>query len=158
ASLHEVTGESVAIAFNAANLEPVARALKKKSAGLRIVIAADNDESGVGESQARAAASVAGGDVVMPEEVGKDWNDVYRERRADAVRAAFAALPKQVEQPAEPPAEHRDVQLDDFHALMPMHKYIYVPSGDLWPAESINNRLYPVPIQGEKLKPATWLD
>src|SRR5262249_659645 len=87
-----------------------------------------------------------------------DWNDVYRERGADAVRAAFAALPKQVEQPAEPPAEHRDVQLDDFHALMPMHKYIYVPSGDLWPAESINNRLYPVPIQGEKLKPATWLD
>ena len=34
-----------------------------------------------------------------------------------------------------------DISLDDFHAYMPMHKYIYEPTGELWPASSINSRL-----------------
>jgi hypothetical protein len=37
-------------------------------------------------------------------------------------------------------AEHSDtVSIDDFHAFMPMHQYIFEPTGELWPASSINS-------------------
>ena len=35
------------------------------------------------------------------------------------------------------------ITINDFYALMPMHKYIFKPTGELWPAESINTRLPP---------------
>ncbi|MDQ1923214.1 toprim domain-containing protein, partial [Massilia pseudoviolaceinigra] len=43
ASLFAVTGYPVAVAFNAGNLEPVARALRGKLPGVRIVVCADDD-------------------------------------------------------------------------------------------------------------------
>jgi hypothetical protein len=50
------------------------------------------------------------------------------------------------------------VSLDDFLAYMPMHQYIFKPSGELWPASSVNARLPPIP-HGDKTIPAsTWLD
>ena len=36
------------------------------------------------------------------------------------------------------------VSLDDFHAYMPMHSYIYEPTRALWPAASVNSRIPPV--------------
>ncbi len=66
---------------------------------------------------------------------------------------------------------HPAVQLDDFHAYMPMHSYIFAPSRELWPGSSVNARLAPVcvvdragaPVLGKngnpKRIPATaWLD
>lgn len=38
------------------------------------------------------------------------------------------------------------VHLADFHAYMPMHNYIFVPSRDLWPAASVNARIPAVPL------------
>ena len=35
------------------------------------------------------------------------------------------------------------VSLEDFHAYMPMHAYIFTPSGELWPASSVNARIPP---------------
>lgn len=50
------------------------------------------------------------------------------------------------------------VTLDDFHAYMLMHNYIFTPTGDLWPANSVNARIPPITV-GKKLMPAsTWLD
>jgi putative DNA primase/helicase len=43
ASVHEVTGHAVAVAFSARNLGPVARALRDKFPEVRIVVCADND-------------------------------------------------------------------------------------------------------------------
>ncbi|MGD9508350.1 MAG: DUF5906 domain-containing protein [Geminicoccaceae bacterium] len=43
ASIHEATGLSVAVAFDAGNLEPVARALRERWRHAKIVIAADSD-------------------------------------------------------------------------------------------------------------------
>jgi hypothetical protein len=41
---------------------------------------------------------------------------------------------------------------------MPDHKYIYVPTRDLWPAASVNSRLPPI-ANGEKpIRPTDWLD
>lgn len=36
------------------------------------------------------------------------------------------------------------VQLEDFWAFMPSHTYIYSPTGEQWPASSVNSRLPPV--------------
>ncbi|MGH8160642.1 MAG: toprim domain-containing protein, partial [Gammaproteobacteria bacterium] len=78
ASLHEATGKPVAIAFDAGNLEPVARALRAKFPRTRIVIAADNDTStpgNPGRTKATAAARAVGGYVAVPPEPFGDFND-----------------------------------------------------------------------------------
>ena len=33
------------------------------------------------------------------------------------------------------------VNLDDFHAVMPLHSYIYAPTREMWPAASVNARI-----------------
>jgi hypothetical protein len=63
------------------------------------------------------------------------------------------------------------VSLDDFHAYMPQHNYIYVPSREPWPAASVNARIQPVPIldasgnpvldengEPKRMKASAWLD
>ncbi|WP_429568270.1 primase-helicase family protein [Paraburkholderia sp. JPY419] len=47
---------------------------------------------------------------------------------------------------------------DDFYAHMPTHKYLHVPTGELWPASSVNAKLPMVNSGGAPIKPATWLD
>lgn len=44
-------------------------------------------------------------------------------------------------------AHQRQLTATDFYAYMPMHQYIFVPTGELWPASSVNRRLK---INGEK--------
>jgi hypothetical protein len=56
----------------------------------------------------------------------------------------------------------RQVSLDDFHAYMQEHKFIFVPARALWPKESVNIRLPRIEIVeagGNKttIKPAAWL-
>lgn len=55
--------------------------------------------------------------------------------------------------------------LHDFRAYLPEHKYIYLPSGDLWPAASVNGQVPPVwtgrrDEDGKKVYEAAskWLD
>ena len=51
------------------------------------------------------------------------------------------------------------VSLDDFHAYMPQHNYIFAPSRDLWPASSVNARVPPIiGPDGEPIAAAKWLD
>jgi hypothetical protein len=53
----------------------------------------------------------------------------------------------------------KGVTLNDFHAYMPMHNYIFAPTRETWPASSINARLGSVLLDDEKKIPAsTWLD
>jgi hypothetical protein len=40
----------------------------------------------------------------------------------------------------------RSIRLDDFRAYMPAHNYIYLPTGEHWPAGSVNSRIAPVPL------------
>jgi hypothetical protein len=55
-------------------------------------------------------------------------------------------------------AENIGVSLEDFHAYMPAHSYIFTPSREMWPASSLNARIPPIAI-GEKTMPANaWLD
>ena len=63
------------------------------------------------------------------------------------------------------------VSRQDFYAYMVEHKYIYAPTGDLWPAASVNARIAPTPLTDSngrqiiddngvpvKLSAAKWLD
>jgi Family of unknown function (DUF5906) len=52
------------------------------------------------------------------------------------------------------PADAGALSLDDFRAYLPMHQYVYMPTGELWPASSVDAKLAPV----GKLKASTWLD
>lgn len=68
-TLHQATGEAVAVCFNCGNLEPVARALRDKFPRLRLVICADNDQHTPGNpgiTHATAAARAVGGLVAVP--------------------------------------------------------------------------------------------
>jgi hypothetical protein len=38
-----------------------------------------------------------------------------------------------------------DLRLDDFYAYMLEHRYIFIPSGQIWPGASVNARIRPVP-------------
>jgi len=89
ASVQEATGHAVAVAFDAGNLEAVARALRAQYPQAKIVIAGDNDASGTGQRAAEAAARAVGGLIATPAP-GKDWNDVHREQGAEAVARALA--------------------------------------------------------------------
>jgi hypothetical protein len=46
------------------------------------------------------------------------------------------------------------VTLDDFVAVMPMHNYVFMPTREAWPPESVDARLPPV----GKLSASKWLD
>ena len=57
------------------------------------------------------------------------------------------------------------VSLDDFHAYMPAHSYIYAPTSEPWPAASVNARVPPIPLpelskdgKPKMLTANTWLD
>lgn len=75
ASLHENTGLLVLIALDAGNLEPVAQAARRRFRRAEIVIAGDNDISGVGQEKAIKAALAVEGKYLIPPIPGTDWND-----------------------------------------------------------------------------------
>jgi putative DNA primase/helicase len=121
ATVHEATGWPVAVAFDAGNLEPVARALREKHPAISMIVAGDDDhltEGNPGRTRAEAAARAVGGVVVLPEfgpdrpEPWTDFNDLSISERPGegeeavhrillAARATAERLPPQ---PAEPPA------------------------------------------------------
>ena len=86
ATVYEATGSSVAVAFNANNLKPIAKALRAKFPNLEIVICADDDHQTKGNpgiSKAIEAATATRSKVVIPEFKGNrsdsdtDFNDLF---------------------------------------------------------------------------------
>lgn len=121
ATLHMATEKPVAVAFDAGNLEPVAKKLREKFPNAAITICADNDHQhtrktpdGVehwnkGVELAQRAAQEVGGKVVAPiftdEERAKgltDFNDLHQSRGLDEVKRQMGfVLQKDVEHPRE---------------------------------------------------------
>jgi hypothetical protein len=88
ASIFEATGLAVAVATNAGNMRRVAHALRGADKDVKIVFAADHDETGIREAT-RAALEV-GGLLALPEIEGQDFNDVARSAGPSAVVEAIA--------------------------------------------------------------------
>ena len=98
ASVHQATGEAVAVAFNAGNLEPVALALRAKYPALKIVLAADDDyrtAGNPGTSLAKAAALTVSGFLAVPNfgadrpDGATDFNDLHQITGLAAVKACI---------------------------------------------------------------------
>lgn len=67
-------------------------------------------------------------------------------RTPEKIAAARAA-----KEAKEAPAE--GVSLEHFRAYMPAHNYIFAPTGEPWPASSVNSRLAPVPLKNRAGEP-----
>ncbi|MEN9438537.1 MAG: hypothetical protein RIR09_3192 [Pseudomonadota bacterium] len=100
ASLHDATGEAVAVAFNSGNLEAVALDLRAKYPALKIIMAADDDyqtKGNPGMTKAMAAAQVVGGTVAVPDfgvnrpDRATDFNDLHQITGLEAVRRCIEA-------------------------------------------------------------------
>ena len=98
ATIHEATSHPVAVAFNAGNLLPVARALRVKYPALRLIVCADDDDKTPGNpglTKAREAAQAVGGFLAVPDfgenrpESATDFNDLHRHTGPEGVRAAI---------------------------------------------------------------------
>lgn len=143
ASIHEATSYPVAVAFNAGNLEAVARALRTKLPDARIVVCADDDAATAGNpglTKASDAARAIGGLVAVPDfgtnrpEGATDFNDMAQHRGAEAVREAVerASVPDVPEaQPATPSAPAADSAGDEWPEPLPIRTELYpVPAFD----------------------------
>ena len=100
ASIHEATGDAVAVSFNAGNLEAVAMALHIKYPALKLILAADDDhltDGNPGLSKATAAALAVGGLLAVPSfpadrpDKATDFNDLHQLASAGAVKSCMDA-------------------------------------------------------------------
>ena len=134
ATIHEVTGIAVAVAFDSGNLMPVALALRAKFPDIKLVLCADDDaetDGNPGTTKATEAARAVNGLLAVPVFCDgrpsgvSDFNDLCTLSGAEAVKAAIerAALP-------EAKAEANDwpslVQLD--HPILPRLRGDELPS------------------------------
>ncbi len=113
ASLHEATGLPVVVAFNAGNLEPVARALHAKYPNLTLTVCADDDATTKGNpgiTNATEAAGAVAGRLAVPDfgadrpEGMTDFNDLVKLRGPEAVRACIEEATSQATATSEAPA------------------------------------------------------
>ncbi|MBH3206606.1 toprim domain-containing protein [Serratia marcescens] len=96
-TVHRLTGETVCVALSANNLAAVAEQLRSHYPDARLLLAADNDRNGTGQTRTAEAATLTGGTPALPPTEG-DWNDVYGREGAEATRAQLQAF----SQPSQP--------------------------------------------------------
>lgn len=134
--------------------------------GAHVAILPDNDKPGWAHAEAVAESLRSVAEHVRVVELPglPEKSDV-----SDWLRAGGTVeeLDRLVEASTETPPtrKHRDeydradgVTLADFYAYMREHKYIFTPTGDLWPAASVNALIPLVSDGGEELKASSWLD
>jgi phage/plasmid primase-like uncharacterized protein len=93
ATIHEVTGKSVVVAFNAGNLKPVVDAIRQAGNHCKLVVCADNDRKTEGNPGITAGQKACEGQfgvsMVAPEFAGSegtDFNDMAAAEGLDKVR------------------------------------------------------------------------
>ena len=123
ASIHEATGGTVIVAFDAGNLMPVAKAIRSKTTK-DITICADNDQwtpGNIGVTKAESAAIKVDANVAMPtfkniDNRPTDFNDL-------AVLYGIDAVKKQISMPSKkqafPPFLSQDTQVSKHLTIMP---------------------------------------
>ncbi|EAU4653097.1 DNA primase, partial [Salmonella enterica] len=87
-TVHHLTGETVMVALSSVNLLSLASLARQKHPACQIVLAADRDLNGDGQSKAAAAAEACEGIVALPPVFG-DWNDAFVQKGEEATRKAI---------------------------------------------------------------------
>ncbi|HBI5648864.1 TPA: toprim domain-containing protein, partial [Salmonella enterica subsp. enterica serovar Welikade] len=87
-TVHHLTSETVMVALSSVNLLSLASLARQKHPACQIVLAADRDLNGDGQSKAAAAADACEGIVALPPVFG-DWNDAFMQKGEEATRKAI---------------------------------------------------------------------
>ncbi|KAA5975230.1 MULTISPECIES: phage/plasmid primase, P4 family [unclassified Pantoea] len=88
-TVHNLTGDEVWIALSSVNLLSLAGLAREKHAALPLLIAADRDLNGDGQTKARQAAEASRAAVALPPVFG-DWNDAFMQHGEESTRLALA--------------------------------------------------------------------
>ncbi|TBM25801.1 primase-helicase zinc-binding domain-containing protein [Hafnia paralvei] len=87
-TVHHLTGETVIVALSSVNLLSLASIARQKHPACQIVLSADRDLNGDGQTKAAAAADACEGAVALPPVFG-DWNDAFIDKGEEATRKAI---------------------------------------------------------------------
>lgn len=122
-TVHHLTGETVMVALSSVNLLSLASLARHKFPACRIVIAADRDLSGDGQTKAAAAAESCEGVVALPPVFG-DWNDAYTQHGGDAMRKAiYDAIRPPADSPFSTMSEAEFTAMSTSEKAMRVHEH-----------------------------------
>ncbi|EOC0210728.1 primase-helicase zinc-binding domain-containing protein [Cronobacter dublinensis] len=122
-TVHHLTGETVMVALSSVNLLSLASLTRQKHPACQIVIAADRDLNGVGQTSAAAAAEACEGIVVLPPVFG-DWNDAFVQQGEEATRQAiYDAIKPPVASPFDTMSEAEFTAMSASEKAMRVHEH-----------------------------------
>ncbi|MBX8903382.1 primase-helicase zinc-binding domain-containing protein [Citrobacter freundii] len=122
-TVHHLTGETVMVALSSVNLLSLASLARHKYPACRIVIAADRDLSGDGQTKAAAAADTCEGVIALPPVFG-DWNDAFMQHGEDAMRKAiYDAIRPPSESPFSTMSEAEFTGMSTSEKAMRVHEH-----------------------------------
>lgn len=122
-TVHHLTGETVMVALSSVNLLSLASLARQKYPACQIVLAADRDLSGDGQTKAAAAARACEGIVALPPVFG-DWNDAFMQQGEDATRkAVYGAVQPAAQSPFDTMSEAEFTAMSASEKAMRVHEH-----------------------------------
>ncbi len=122
-TVHHLTGETVMVALSSVNLLSLASLARQQHPACQIVIAADRDLNGVGQTSAAAAAEACEGTVALPPVFG-DWNDAFVQQGEEATRQAiYDAIKPPVASPFDTMSEAEFTAMGASEKAMRVHEH-----------------------------------
>ena len=122
-TVHHLTGETVMVALSSVNLLSLASLARQKHPACQIVLAADRDLNGDGQTKAAAAAEVCEGIVALPPVFG-DWNDAFVQKGEEATRKAiYDAIRPPGESPFSTMSEAEFTAMSTSEKAMRVHEH-----------------------------------
>ncbi|EOU9549601.1 primase-helicase zinc-binding domain-containing protein [Cronobacter dublinensis] len=122
-TVHHLTGETVMVALSSVNLLSLASLARQQHPACQIVIAADRDLNGVGQTSAAAAAEACEGTVALPPVFG-DWNDAFVQQGEEATRQAiYDAIKPPVASPFDTMSEAEFTAMSASEKAMRVHEH-----------------------------------
>ena len=122
-TVHHLTGETVMVALSSVNLLSLASLARQKYPACQIVLAADRDLNGDGQSKAAAAADACEGIVALPPVFG-DWNDAFIQYGEEATRKAiYDAIRPPVQSPFDTMSEAEFTAMSASDKALRVHEH-----------------------------------
>lgn len=122
-TVHHLTGETVMVALSSVNLLSLASLARQKHPACQIVLAADRDLNGDGQTRAAAAAQACEGTIALPPVFG-DWNDAFMQNGEEATRKAiYDAIRPVAESPFTTMSEAEFTAMSTSEKAMRVHEH-----------------------------------